>query len=91
MLLPTGYVLVLWVPGTLLIADKHLLLAFCSRFTGLLWSLGSARREIPLRHTALGSCHPLANYKYEFDGTQAWVLRGRDTEEHPHPCGFVEV
>lgn len=40
---------------------------------------------------ALGSCHPLANYKYEFNGTQAWVLRGRDTEEHPHPCGFVEV
>lgn len=61
------------------------LLAFSSRFTGLLWSLGSARRETPLRHTAPGSCHPLANYKYEFNGHQAWVLKGRDTGEHPHP------
>lgn len=67
------------------------LLAFSSRFTGLLWSLGSARRETPLRHTAPGSCHPLANYKYEFNGHQAWVLRSRDTREHPHPWGFAKV
>lgn len=70
----------LWTWGAFYLLLQLFHFNFYSRFTGLLWNLGSASKVVPSRHMVLVSFLPLVNCRYSVNKNQGRIKTDRYIE-----------